>query len=292
MRKQYQRNRGRFQQAPDTMPVFGTMASRFNDDGVTALYQAMLPRLRGAGPQARAPGKLPPAGGQGFHPAAAPSCRRSACAIWRRSPRRCATTTGFIAAQARTARERQSLQHREELVRARGQGRRDFDELIAAKSAELSPASAKLLEQWPKTRELYAQHEYVVKIRDKEIRTQLTTSRCRARKIRKVSLPRFEDDGEMLRFLMKENVPGSFPYTAGVFAFKREGEDPTRMFAGEGDAFTHQPALQAAVSEGMPAHRLSTAFDSVTCTARIPIRARTSTARSAIPAFRSPRSTT
>jgi len=76
-------------------------------------------------------------------------------------------------------------------------------------------------------------------------------------------LPRLNDAGELLKFLMRENVPGSFPYTAGVFAFKRENEDPTRMFAGEGDAFrTNKRFLK--VSEGMPAKRLSTAFDSVT----------------------------
>src|SRR6185295_17904042 len=82
-------------------------------------------------------------------------------------------------------------------------------------------------------------------------------------KIRKVILPKFGDDGETLRFLMRENVPGSFPYTAGVFAFKREGEDPTRMFAGEGDAFRTNRRFKV-VSEGMAAKRLSTAFDSVT----------------------------
>ena len=102
-----------------------------------------------------------------------------------------------------------------------------------------------------------------MKIRDKEIRTKLNSDSLSGTKIRKVSLPRFEDDGEVLRFLMKENVPGSFPFTAGVFAFKREGEDPTRMFAGEGDAFRTNQRFKR-VSEGMPAHRLSTAFDSVT----------------------------
>ncbi len=149
------------------------------------------------------------------------------------------------------------------LFAASGRAAAGFDELIAAKDAELSPVSAKLLEQWPKTQELYAQPEYVVKIRDKEIRTKLTSDSLSGTKIRKVSLPRYEDDGEILRFLLKENVPGSFPYTAGVFAFKREGEDPTRMFAGEGDAFRTNQRFKR-VSEGMPAHRLSTAFDSVT----------------------------
>jgi methylmalonyl-CoA mutase len=98
---------------------------------------------------------------------------------------------------------------------------------------------------WPDMKKAYAGDEYVVKIRDKEIRTGLVSETLSGTKIRKVALPRFDDEGELLKFLMRENVPGSFPYTAGVFAFKRENEDPTRMFAGE-------------------AKRLSTAFDSVT----------------------------
>src|SRR5450830_592932 len=109
----------------------------------------------------------------------------------------------------------------------------------------------------------YAGDEYVVKIRDKELRTQLTTTTLSGTRIPKVVLPRFEDEGEILKWQLKENVPGSFPYTAGVFAFKRENEDPTRMFAGEGDAFRTNRRFKR-VSEGMPAKRLSTAFDSVT----------------------------
>ena len=109
----------------------------------------------------------------------------------------------------------------------------------------------------------YAGDEYVVKIRDKEIRTSITTKSLSGTTIRKVSLPTYEDHGEILKWLMLDNVPGSYPYTAGTFAFKREGEDPTRMFAGEGDAFRTNRRFKL-VSEGMPAHRLSTAFDSVT----------------------------
>jgi methylmalonyl-CoA mutase len=261
VRKQYQRNRSLFQQPPATMPVFGTMASRFNDDGVTALYQAIVPRL-GSRASSCARGSCRP-------PACAPpraaerSCRPSGCVISPRSLRRCATYHGHIDAQARAARERQSLKTARSLFDAAGKPSADFEELIAAKGAELVPASAKLLEQWPKTRELYAQDEYVVKIRDKEIRTQLKHESLSGTKVRKVALPRYEDEGEILRFLMKENVPGSFPFTAGVFAFKREGEDPTRMFAGEGDAFRTNQRFKR-LSEGMPAQRLSTAFDSVT----------------------------
>ena len=261
VRKQYQRNRGQFQQAPDTMPVFGTMASRFNDDGVTALYQAMLPRLQEHGLRLKA-GKLPRT--------TVKASSRGRAVVPPERVRYLAEISGtvrdyhrHVAAQARAARERRSLQIARALFERSGKPVADFGELIAAKEREITPASAKLLEQWPKTRELYAADEYVVKIRDKEIRTKLNYESLSGTKVRKVSLPPFEDDGEVLRFLMKENVPGSFPYTAGVFAFKREGEDPTRMFAGEGDAFRTNQRFKR-VSEGMPAHRLSTAFDSVT----------------------------
>jgi methylmalonyl-CoA mutase len=261
VRKQYQRNRAQFQQAPESMPIFGTMASRFNDDGVTALYQAIAERLKEHGLKLN-PGKLARATvkassqGRAIVP---PERVRYLAEI-------AETVRDFhrqVGAQARFARERQSLATSKALFEASGKSAADFGELIAAASSRLTPASAKLLEQWPKTRELYAQDEYAVKIRDKEIRTKLNYESLSGTKVRKVSLPRFEDDGEVLRFLLKENVPGSFPFTAGVFAFKREGEDPTRMFAGEGDAFRTNQRFKR-VSEGMPAQRLSTAFDSVT----------------------------
>ncbi|HEY4970308.1 MAG TPA: fused isobutyryl-CoA mutase/GTPase IcmF [Steroidobacteraceae bacterium] len=261
VRKQYQRNHGAFAQAPDAMPVYGTMASRFNDDGVTALYFSLLPRLTEQGLKL-GPAKLPrvavKASSRGR--AIVPPGRVRYLAEIAESLRE---FHQFIARQARIARERQSLRTAKALFAASDRPVAGFDELISATSAELDLRSAKLLEQWPKTQELYAQPEYVVKIRDKEIRTQLTSDSLSGTKIRKVSLPRYEDDGEVLRFLLKENVPGSYPYTAGVFAFKREGEDPTRMFAGEGDAFRTNQRFKR-VSEGMPAHRLSTAFDSVT----------------------------
>ena len=265
VRKQYERNRELFAVPTDEMPVFGTMAARFNDDGVTGLYQAMLPALKGKGLKAME-GKLPPVGVKASSKGRAivPAERVRYLAEIADSVRDYHQHT---AEQARVARERQSLKTAKTLFeqcgKADGPQLATFDELIDWKDGELTPAAKKLLAMWPKEKELYAADEYVVKIRDKEIRTQLTTESLSGSKIRKVALPAFEDDGEVLRFLMKENVPGSFPYTAGVFAFKREGEDPTRMFAGEGDAFRTNRRFKK-VSEGMPAHRLSTAFDSVT----------------------------
>jgi isobutyryl-CoA mutase len=136
-------------------------------------------------------------------------------------------------------------------------------DLAQSREAQLDGHSRKLLAMWPDMQKAYAGDEYVVRIRDKEIRTQLTHTTLSGSKIRKVALPAYECHGELLKWLLLDNVPGSFPYTAGTFAFKRENEDPTRMFAGEGDAFRTNRRFKL-LSAGMDAKRLSTAFDSVT----------------------------
>jgi methylmalonyl-CoA mutase len=261
VRKQYQRNRERFNEAPEAMPVFGTQASRFNDDGVTALYQAVAAHLQAKGLKLQ-PGKLPQVAtrqsSQSRAIVPAPRVRYLAEIA--------DTVRGYhkhIDVQVTVARERQSLRTSKAIFAGCQKDGKDFDELIAWKDGQLDPKAKKLLDMWPDTVKAYGGDEYVVKIRDKEIRTALTHETLSGTKVRKVVLPKFADEGETLRYLMKENVPGSFPYTAGVFAFKRENEDPTRMFAGEGDAFRTNRRFKR-VSEGMPAKRLSTAFDSVT----------------------------
>jgi methylmalonyl-CoA mutase len=261
VRKQYQRNRERFGEKPDDMPVFGTMAARFNDDGVTALYQALAPRLAAKGlvfAKSTLPVVAVKASSAGRAIVPADRVRYLAEIA--------DTLRGYhkhIVEQATLARERQSLKTAKAIFEGCGKQAKDFDELITWKDGQLTPHARKLLAMWPDMKKAYAGDEYVVKIRDKEIRTRLVSETLSGTKIRKVVLPRFEDDGELLKFLMRENVPGSFPYTSGVFAFKRENEDPTRMFAGEGDAFRTNRRFRK-VSEGMPAKRLSTAFDSVT----------------------------
>jgi len=263
--KQVQRNKEAWTRPPEEMPVFGTMAARFNDDGVTALYQALRPRLAQLGLKL-ADGRLP-----------VQDVRHST----NQTPIVPGARTRYLAeitdtvrgykkrarAQARLAREAQQLEAAAQMLRT--------ERTDAAASAESALALAitrrerldadarKLLAQWPQMQQAYAGDEYVVKIRDKEIRTALTTKSLSGTTIRKVALPQYEDHGEILKWLMLDNVPGSYPYTAGTFAFKREGEDPTRMFAGEGDAFRTNRRFKL-VSEGMPAKRLSTAFDSVT----------------------------
>ncbi|MBP5996644.1 MAG: cobalamin-dependent protein [Azonexus sp.] len=261
VRKQYQRNRELFSTPTDDMPVFGTQAARFNDDGVTALYQALVPVLTEKGLKLKA-GKLPlvTVKQSSTQRAIVPAQRVRYLAEIADSVR------GYHAhteEQVKIARERQSLRIAKGIFAGCEQSTAGFDEMQAFKDAQQDPKARKLLDMWPETVKAYSGDEYVVKIRDKEIRTKLVSQSLSGTKIRKVILPRFTDDGEVLRFLMRENVPGSFPFTAGVFAFKREGEDPTRMFAGEGDAFRTNRRFKR-VSEGMPAHRLSTAFDSVT----------------------------
>ena len=262
VRKQFQRNREAWQTAPDEMPVFGTMASRFNDDGVTALYQAVAAKLAGKGLRLAA-GKLP-----------AVVTRHSTAQNTIVPPARArylAEIAGTVRdhhawadAQARIARERQQLRAARALLAAECKlDVAELDALAADRDAKLDARARKLLEMWPKTKAAYAGDEYVVKIRDKEIRTALTTTSLSGTRVRKVALPRYEDDGEVLRWQLRENVPGSFPFTAGVFAFKRENEDPTRMFAGEGDPFRTNRRFHL-LADGMPAKRLSTAFDSVT----------------------------
>jgi isobutyryl-CoA mutase len=258
--KQYQRNRELFGKKPDEMPVYGTQASRFNDDGVTALYQGLLPKLVEHGLKAK-PGKLAPVDvrySSGKNAIVPPARSRYLAEI-------SDTVRGyhkFTGKQVKLARERQQLVESKRMLTAAGKTV-EIDDVIAERDHQLDANAKKLLAMWPDMQAAYSGDEYVVKIRDKEIRTRLVQQTLSGTKIRKVALPRFEDQGEILRWLMLENVPGSFPYTAGVFAFKREGEDPTRMFAGEGDPFRTNRRFKL-VSEGMDAKRLSTAFDSVT----------------------------
>ncbi len=261
VRKQVQRNRQAFGAKPDEMPVFGTIASKFNDVGVTALYQELLTQFSAKNFSGLA-SDLKPVGTKASEPGKAivpPERNRYLADI-------AATVRGYhktVAEQSRLARERQQLTAARKMLADAGKSAGDLDALIAERQAALDPRAAKLLEIWPKVKESRAGDEYVVRIRDREVRTALTRTTLSGSRIPRVAVPKFEDDGELLKWLLKENLPGSFPYTAGVFAFKREEEDPTRMFAGEGDPFATNRRFKL-LSKHSEAKRLSTAFDSVT----------------------------
>ncbi|HXL76671.1 MAG TPA: methylmalonyl-CoA mutase family protein, partial [Burkholderiales bacterium] len=256
VRKQVQRNRQVFGTSAEQMPVFGTIASRFNDDGVTALYHAIAARLAGKGLKLK-PGRLPRLDTKvpsDVHVIIPPKRQRYLAEI--------AETVRayhqFAFQQSRIARERQQLAATQAML---GKELPEIQSLLAGRSLDADATA--LLDSWPETLKTYSGDEHVVKVRGKEIRTALGSTSLSGTKVPKVALPKFEDHGELLRWRLRENLPGEFPFTAGVFHFKRENEDPTRMFAGEGSPFrTNRRFLL--LSKGLPAKRLSTAFDSVT----------------------------
>jgi methylmalonyl-CoA mutase len=265
--RQMVRNREAFGKSWEDMPVFGTSAATFNDDGVTALYQYLRAELTAKGLAA----------GEGTLPRVDHKTSTSAATIVPASRARYLSdiadaVRGYHAKteqQVAAVRKLRQFETTRTALAAADLSTKDVDGLVAGAATEVDRESEALLADWPKTREDYSGDELVVHIRDKELRTPLVRETLSGSKIPRVSLPRFDDEGEVLRFLRRENLPGRFPFTAGVFPFKRDGEDPARMFAGEGDAFRTNRRFKY-LSSGSEATRLSTAFDSVTLYGRDP----------------------
>jgi methylmalonyl-CoA mutase len=259
--RQLVRNREAFGASWHDMPVFGTSAATFDDDGVSALYHHLRDLLAKDG-LAVGEGRLarPATKASTRHDAVLPANRvRYLAEI-------AETVRGYRAETERCAelaRRRQHLRTAREIV-----GEPVVAALEEAERA-LPAAAAALLDGWPRTVEEYSGDELVVTVRDRVSHTPLTRETLSGNPVRRVALPRFADHGDLLRFLRLENLPGRFPFTAGVFPFRREGEDPARMFAGEGDAFRTNRRFHL-LSEHAPAKRLSTAFDSVTLYGRDP----------------------
>jgi methylmalonyl-CoA mutase len=265
--RQMVRNREAFGSSWEDMPVFGTSAARFNDDGVTALYQYLKGALVERGLKVNE-GQLPIVEGKqptGLTTIVPPARTRYLSDI-AETIRSYHSTT---ASQAQVASTVQHLETARALLAESGSGTGEIDALIAKQQAELLPTVKAMLDEWPAMREAYREEELVVKIRDKEMRNALWRETLSGNRIPRVALPRTNDAGDQVTFLREENLPGSFPYTAGVFPFKREGEAPARMFAGEGDPFRTNRRFHLLAS-GQPATRLSTAFDSVTLYGRDP----------------------
>jgi methylmalonyl-CoA mutase len=261
--KQIQRNREAWSELPDSMPVFGSIASHFNDDGVTAAYQELLKLLQDRG-LCQFDQHLEPV-----------SCRMSSeksavvPADRQRYLAEIADTVRnyhqHVEKQATLARQKQQLAATKGMLNESGaKAPLEIDELIKDREKTMDGRAAALLENWPAVVEAYSGDEKIDTLANgKQVRTALNSISLSGNKISRVSLPRLKDHGDLLTWLMLDNLPGEFPYTAGVFPFKREGEDPARMFAGEGDAFKTNRRFKA-LSEHSEAKRLSTAFDSVT----------------------------
>jgi isobutyryl-CoA mutase len=272
VRRQLQRNREAFGTPRDELPVFGTIAARFNDDGVTALYQYLrdlvVERVRsGATGKGAGPVSIPDHGGlervttrvpTGVTTVVPPDRSRYLSEV-------AETVRGYhehSADQVDAARRRQGLRTTSELLKTDDKATGDVDALLERADGELDAESHALLDGWPATVEAYTGDEHVVTVRGREVHTQLHHESLSGTLIPKVALPRYGDDGDLLRWLKAENLPGRFPFTAGVFPF-RSGEEPARMFAGEGDAVRTNRRFHL-LAQGAQATRLSTAFDSVT----------------------------
>ncbi len=261
VRKQMQRNKVAFDRPADQMPAFGTIAARFNDDGVTALYHALKPEL--AKHQLELPeGVLP-------KPNTTVSTKQGSLvpgARIRYLAEISDTVRGYkkhAQHQAQVARERQQLREAKRMLDGAGEPTEALQHQLDKRNDHLNAESKRLLDEWPQVVEQYSGDNYTYKVRDREFSVPLKRKSLSGTEISKVALPKFSDEGDLLNWLYTENLPGRFPYTAGVFPFRREGEDPARMFAGEGGPKRTNKRFHL-LSEGMPAARLSTAFDSVT----------------------------
>ncbi|AJE43393.1 fused isobutyryl-CoA mutase/GTPase IcmF [Streptomyces nodosus] len=265
--RQLVRNREAFGKRPEEMPVFGTSAATFHDDGVTALYQYLRAALAEKG-LPLAEGTLAPVEvrhSSGIRQVV-PAERVRYLAEIAGTVRGYHTETGLLAEAARRVQRLDLV--KDELDRA-GSEPGGVESLLAEARRQLPHDLADQIAGWPAVVASYSGDEQVVKVRDKEIRTALTRESLSGNRIPRVALPAFTDHGELVRFWRRENLPGYFPFTAGVFPFKRDGEDPARMFAGEGDPFRTNRRFKL-LSEDQPATRLSTAFDSVTLYGRDP----------------------
>jgi methylmalonyl-CoA mutase len=258
VKKQYQRNNGLWDADLDSLPVFGTIASQFNDPGTNRLYSALITRLNEES--------------KGNLPSEFAKEEEESEKIFIIPPRRSRylseisennrTYDNWVEEQKEIA---QDLYCLDRVMKNSGSGG-VTDELKKRYSEielDLDPRNKKILEEWPEKVEKYNQDEFVYKVRDKEIRLKTFKESLSHSRIPKVVLPKYEAWGEILKWSLQENVPGEYPFTSGVFPFKRETEDPTRMFAGEGGPERTNRRFHY-LSHDMPAKRLSTAFDSVT----------------------------
>lgn len=260
VRKQYKRNHQLFNAKDDDLPVFGTMASQFNDPGMNNLFSALMASVRKkTGTDFNARTELTNEQSEKIY--IIPPDRIRYLAEITEANR---GYTEWVNEQCEIAQQmfriKGVLALKENNKELSLQG---LSEMYAGLEEKLDGECRRILREWPETVRKYKADEFIFKVRDKEIRQSLFHESLSKIKIPKISLPRYEAWGDILRWVLTENVPGEFPFAAGVFPLKREGEDPTRMFAGEGGPERTNKRFHY-VSLGQPAHRLSTAFDSVT----------------------------
>lgn len=252
VRKQYQRNHHLWENKPESLPVFGTIASQFNDPGVNNFYNYLTTQLhKEFGPTWILSQPWPEGESEKLH--IIPPARTRYLAEIAENNRNYDQQVK-MAAQAAT-----KFYAAEVLAEDHPQLNTLKDELEAQLTADIQS----IIRLWPDLQKAYGADEFIYQVRDQQIKVPTYTQSLAHLKIPKIALPRYQDYGAIIRWVMQENVPGQFPYTAGVFPFKRQAEDPTRMFAGEGGPERTNLRFHY-LAQDMPYTRLSTAFDSVT----------------------------
>lgn len=266
VKKQYQRNHKLFDKDVDTMPVYGTIASQFNDPGTNNLFAAILSSIEQK--TGTTFGDIPGTEAEESEKIyiIPPKRVRYLSEIVENNHR----YDSWAEEQSKIAQEMYAVKSTMDLM---GENEADLKAVLQDKfdglSRKLSPENQDVIDQWGEKRRLYKNPEFVYKVRNKELKVATHTTSLSQNEIPKVVTPRYEAWGDILRWNLQENVPGQFPYTSGLYPFKRQGEDPTRMFAGEGGPERTNKRFHY-LSAGMPAKRLSTAFDSVTLYGRDP----------------------
>ncbi len=258
VKKQYRRSHALFDAAAEEIPVYSTIASQFKDPGTDRLYNALL-RVLVDKTGADLAGAMAVDGRQAEKPAIIPPARVRYLSEIAEAIR---AYDAWTAEQAAIANQLYGIRQAVAAVADQELGQ-ELERHYARLWQELDRANRRLLEGWGDLQARYAAERYVYQVRGREITSDTHTETLSHSRLPKIALPRFTAWGDILRWQLQENVPGKFPYTAGVFPFKRHGEDPTRMFAGEGGPERTNRRFHY-VSLGMPARRLSTAFDSVT----------------------------
>lgn len=264
VRKQYQRNHQLWDKNVDEMPVFGTIASQFNDPGMNTLYKIIMDKVKDkTGADLNSKFEITREMSEKIF-VIPPERTRYLSEIsennrgfdkWVNNQVNVADRLYGLDRTLETL-QTSTLEDKDRLIKG-------IQETMEIERRNLDPHNWEIIQQWAAKKASYAAPEFIFKVRDKELRMQTHTESLSHSQIPKVALPKFKSWGDILRWSLQENVPGEFPYTAGLFPFKREGEDPTRMFAGEGGPERTNRRFHY-VSLGMPAKRLSTAFDSVT----------------------------
>lgn len=263
VKKQYRRNHQLWDVSEEEIPVYGTIASQFNDPGMNQLYRAIIGKINQKFIGFESNFVLTAGVSEKIY-IIPPSRTRYLSEITENNR----TYDKWVDEQKEIAQQLYSIQKSIKAILSTQVSDKDIlikelHEVYAQVELSLDPKNKKWLEEWPEEAARFSEDFYVFKVRDKELKVKTFGTSLANSRIPKVALPKFEAWGDLLKWGLRENVPGKFPFTSGVFPFKREGEDPTRMFAGEGGPERTNKRFHY-VSKSMPAKRLSTAFDSVT----------------------------